>query len=73
MNVQTTYTVAKIENGKVYIDITGVVTGMGEGDVTGNLLVDVETGIQDTANLEMAISAGGIDMKISTKTTTTKL
>jgi|TARA_B110000971_G_C20003420_1_gene497953 hypothetical protein len=73
MSVQTTYTVAKIENGKVYIDITGVVTGMGEGEVTGNLLIDIETGIQDTANLEMAISASGVDMKISTKTTTTKL
>ena len=73
MSVQTTYTVAKIENGKVYIDITGVVTGMGEGEVTGNLLIDIKTGIQDTANLEMAISASGVDMKISTKTTTTKL
>ena len=46
---------------------------MGEGEVTGNLLIDIETGIQDTANLEMAISASGVDMKISTKTSTTKL
>jgi hypothetical protein len=72
MNVKTIYTVSKIENGKVYIAITGEVTGVGEGDVKGNLVVDIETGIQDTANLEMAINAGGEYMKISTKMTTMK-
>jgi hypothetical protein len=35
-------------------------------------VVDIETGIQDTANLEMAINLGGADMKISTKMTTMK-
>jgi len=72
MNVKTTYTVSKIENGKVHIAITGEVTGMGEGDVKGDLVVDIETGIQDVTNLEMAINAGGVAMKISTKTTTIK-
>jgi hypothetical protein len=73
MTVKTSYTVSKIENGKVYLEVAGLVSGMGEGDVKGNLVVDIETGIQDTVNLEMAISAGGVDMKISTKTTITKM
>ncbi|MDX6747774.1 DUF6263 family protein [Polaribacter sp. PL03] len=73
MNVKTVYTVSKIEAGKVYIDITGSVSGVGTGDVTGNLIVDIKTGIQDTANIKMALSANGIDMKISTKSTTTKI
>ena len=73
MSVTSIYTVSKIENGKVYINITGSVTGMGEGDIKGDLVVDVETGIQDSASSEMAINAGGMDMKISTTTTTSKI
>ena len=73
MNVTSIYTVSKIENGKVYINITGSVTGMGEGDVKGDLVVDIETGIQDSASSEMAINAGGIDMKFSTTTTMSKM
>ena len=73
MSVTSIYTVSKIENGKVYINITGSVTGMGEGDIKGDLVVDIETGIQDSASSEMAVNAGGMDMKISTKTTTTKI
>ena len=73
MNVKTTYTVSKIEDGKVYVDIVGAVSGIGEGAVKGSLVIDIETGIQDTANIEMDIKTGGNDMKISTKTTTTKI
>ena len=73
MSVTSIYTVSKIENGKVYINITGAVTGMGEGDIKGDLVVDIETGIQDSASSEIAINAGGMDMKISTKTTTSKI
>jgi hypothetical protein len=73
MSVTSIYTVSKIENGKVYINITGSVTGMGEGDIKGDLVVDIETGIQDSASSEIAINAGGMDMKISTTTTTSKI
>jgi hypothetical protein len=73
MSVTSIYTVSKIENGKVYINITGSVTGRGEGDIKGDLVVDIETGIQDSASSEMAINAGGMDMKISTTTTTSKI
>jgi hypothetical protein len=72
MNVTSILAVSKIENGKVYINITGSVTGMGEGDIKGDLVVDIETGIQEIENLEMAINFGGADMKISTKMTTMK-
>jgi hypothetical protein len=45
---------------------------MEEGDVKGNLVVDIETGIQETENREIAANLGGADMKISTKMTTMK-
>ena len=73
MIVTSIYTVSKIENGKVYINITGSVTGMGEGDVKGDLVVDIETGIQDSVSSEIAINAGGMDMKIAITTTTSKM
>ena len=57
----------------LFVLITGSVTGMGEGDIKGLSVVDIETGIQDSASSEMAINAGGMDMKISTTTTTSKI
>ena len=73
MEVKTTYTVSKIESGKVYIDITGTVSGIGEGALKGDLIVDVEKGIQDTTNIEMSLNANGVEMTINTKSKTTKM
>jgi hypothetical protein len=73
MQVKSIYTVSKIENGKVFIEVTGTVSGVGTGEIQGEVIVDVETGIQDTANIEMSINANGIAMTISTKTATTKI
>jgi hypothetical protein len=70
MDVKTTYTVSKIESGKVYIDVTGTVSGLGEGAVKGDLIVDIEKGIQDATNIEMSLSANGIEMTINTKSKT---
>lgn len=68
-----TFTVAKIENGKVYVDVTGTVSGIGEGDVKGNLEIDIATGVQSTSNIEISMNAGGSDIKIKTKSTTNKI
>jgi hypothetical protein len=73
MQVKSIYTVSKIENGKVFIEVTGIVSGVGTGEIQGAVIVDVETGIQDTANIEMSINANGMAMTISTKTATTKI
>tara|TARA_R110002049_G_scaffold82223_8_gene209305 strand:+ start:8871 stop:9605 length:735 start_codon:yes stop_codon:yes gene_type:complete len=73
MNVKTKYTVSKIEGGRVYIDITGSVTGIGTGDVKGNLVVDIKTGLQETVSIAMVLSANGSEINISTKSTTTKI
>ena len=73
MNVKTIYTVSKIENGKVYVAITGAISGVGTGELSGSLIIDIATGIQDKVDMDMAINAGGQDMTISTKSTTTKM
>jgi hypothetical protein len=72
MNVKTIYMVFKKEKDKVYSD-TQEVTNMEEGDTKGDLVVGIETGIQDAANLEMTMNIDLVDVKISINTTTTKL
>lgn len=73
MNTKMIFTVTKIENGKVYVSVTGTVSGLGEGDVKGNLEIEIATGMQILSNIEMAINAGGTEMKIKTKSTTSKM
>jgi hypothetical protein len=70
MNVKTIYMVFKKE--KVYSD-TQEVTNMEEGDTKGDLVVRIETSIQDAANLEMTMNIDLVDVKILINTTTTKL
>ncbi|SHN02155.1 hypothetical protein [Polaribacter sp. KT 15] len=72
MSVKTVYKVSKIAAGKVYIDVSGTVSGMGTGDVKGNLIVNADSGVQETLNLIMNMNAGGMEMEITTKSTTTK-
>jgi hypothetical protein len=72
MNVKTIYMVFKKEKDKVYSD-TQEVTNMEEGDTKGDLVVRIETGIQDAANLEMTMNIDLVDVKILINTTTTKL
>lgn len=72
MTVKTVYTVSKIAAGKVYIDVSGTISGMGTGDVKGKLIVNADSGVQETLNLIMNMNAGGMEMKITTKSTTTK-
>lgn len=73
MKIATVYKVSKIENGNVYLDVTGTVSGLGTGTVKGNTVIDIETGMQSKANVEIVIDMNGSEMKISTKSTTTKV
>lgn len=73
MKVNTKYTVTKISDGKVYLDVTGDVTGMGTGKLTGAVVIDAVTGMQDSANTEIKVSANGAEVTVSVKVKTTKL
>lgn len=73
MKIVTKYTVSKIIEGKVYLDVTGDVSGMGAGKVTGAIVIDATTGVQDTANTEVKVSANGAEVTITVKVKTTKI
>lgn len=73
MKMKTLYTVTKIENGIVYADISGSVSGMGEGTIKGKTEIDIKTGIQKMLENEVNIKAMGQDMKVTSKIYTRKM
>ncbi len=73
MKMKTIYTVSKITKDKVLIDVTGNVSGMGTGKITGKVVVDKASGIANSTDIDVNVSAGGVDVKISTKMTMKKI
>ncbi|WP_435415667.1 DUF6263 family protein [Polaribacter aestuariivivens] len=73
MSLKTIYTVAKIENGKVYIDVSGNVSGVDKGSINGNLIIDTKSGVQDSSNMTIFMSSNGMDIEIKTKSKMTKI
>lgn len=73
VKMKTTYKVVKIENGTVYLDISGVLSGIGQGTLKGKTEIDIKTGIQKVGEVEMTMSASGATTKSTTKTSTTKV
>lgn len=68
----TTYTVSNIENGNVYLDISGDVSGTATGNVKGTTTVLISSGIQKDSNLEINMSTNGVNINMVTKSTMTK-
>ncbi|MDP5092224.1 MAG: DUF6263 family protein [Polaribacter sp.] len=73
MKMVTNYMVSKIENDTVFLDITGTVSGLGEGTINGMAEIDSKKGLSKKSEINMTISVQGNEMKISTKTTMEKV
>ena len=73
MKLNTVYKVAKIESGTVYIDISGTVTGIGEGTIKGNTEIDIATGTQKMAEVVVSVSAMGATVTVTSRTTMKKM
>ncbi|BAO56044.1 DUF6263 family protein [Nonlabens marinus] len=72
MNVKTTYTVTKIADGMVYLDIKGDVSGAGSGSMTGESVVEISTGTAKTSDTEITVSAQGIEVTVASNVQMTK-
>jgi hypothetical protein len=72
MKMKMVYKVVKIEAGNVYLDISGTVSGMGEGTIKGNTTIDIATGTQTLAEVEVSVSAMGQQVKVTSKTSMKK-
>lgn len=67
MKMKMVFTVTKIADGTVYIDISGDVSGNGEGTIKGKTEIDIKSGIQTMLENEVAIKAMGQEVKVTSK------
>ncbi len=72
MKMNQVFTVTKIENGTVYISISGKVSGMGEGEILGKTEIDIETGVQKLIENSVKVSAMGSEVTVNSKVTAVK-
>lgn len=73
MKMATTYTVLKIENGMIYLDISGEVSGVGSGSIIGSSEIEISNGLPKITELEVSISAQEIDMTVNSRISMTKI
>jgi hypothetical protein len=73
MKMKMVFTVSKIADGVVYIDISGDVSGMGEGTIKGKTEIDIKTGTQKLLENEVTVKAMGAEVKVSSKMTMKKM
>jgi hypothetical protein len=73
MKINTKYTVTNIADGMVFLDLSGDVSGIGAGTINGKSTVEISSGIQTNATIEMTISSQGIEMSMVTTSTMKKV
>jgi len=73
MKIVTKYTVANINDGMISLDIAGDVSGIGTGTLNGKSTVEISSGVQTNATIEMNLSAQGIEMNLVTTSTMKKI
>jgi hypothetical protein len=73
MKIVTKYTVTSIADGMIFLDVSGDVSGIGTGTMNGKSTVEISSGIQTNATIEMTISAQGMEMSLVTTSTMTKI
>ncbi|PIE50695.1 MAG: hypothetical protein CSA38_01635 [Flavobacteriales bacterium] len=62
--LNTTYTVSKIDTDFVYLSINGKITGMATGTLTGTAKIDRKTGTLVSSNTKNTINSMGQEIKI---------
>jgi len=67
MKLEYVYTVKSISKDTVVLEVSGKVSGIGEGMITGNMDIDRSSGIPKNSTIDMALSVSGQEM--STKVT----
>ena len=73
MKMTTTYKVLSIADRVVTIDVSGTVSGAGTGSIKGKTMVDVNSGVPTSSSQEVTLSAQGMDIIITTKTSMKKI
>ncbi|PRP68150.1 DUF6263 family protein [Nonlabens agnitus] len=64
MKVKSTYTVTKIADGIVYLDVKGEVSGTGTGSMTGSSEIEISTGVLKNNESEIKVTTQGIEVSV---------
>lgn len=72
MDFNFEYTVSSITPKKVVLDVSGKISGIAEGTITGSMNIERATGIPTTSNLDMAMKVQGQEAATKISATTTK-
>lgn len=67
MTVKSTYTVSKIADGMVYLDMLGDVSGAGTGSMKGTSEIEISTGIAKNTDTEITVSTQGIEVTVASQ------
>ena len=67
-----TYSVRDIANGFVYLDISGEITGVAEGTISGTAEIEVSSGALKVMEMQTSMDAQNMTVKGTTKVTMTK-
>ncbi|WP_343330200.1 DUF6263 family protein [Polaribacter staleyi] len=63
MKMDFLYTVKSIDSDKIVLDITGDVSGMATGKISGNMNIDKASGIPKNSLIDMNMSVSGQELK----------
>ncbi|MGK0412038.1 MAG: hypothetical protein ACJA1B_000227 [Polaribacter sp.] len=63
MKLEYVYTVKSISKDMIVLDLSGTVSGMGEGLITGNMDIERSSGIPKNSVIDMTLSLSGQEMK----------
>jgi hypothetical protein len=72
MSVKTTYTVTKIADGIVFVDIQGDVFGAGTGSMKGTTEIEVKSGLAKNTETEITVTTQGIEVTVASQIQMTK-
>ena len=61
------YTVKSIAKDKIVLDLSGKVSGMGTGNIAGNMIIDRKSGIPVNSQIDMDMSVSGQALKTKVK------
>ncbi|TCI84726.1 DUF6263 family protein [Tenacibaculum sp. M341] len=68
-----TYKVVAISATNVDLDVNGTLAGLGKGDISGKMKLDVSNGMPITSNLTMNMEVSGMKMSTKIDVETTKM
>ncbi|WP_166386241.1 DUF6263 family protein [Polaribacter sp. 11A2H] len=72
MKMDFLYTVKSISSDKIVLDLSGDVSGMATGTISGNMNIDKASGIPENSTIDMNMSVSGQELKSTIKMTMVK-